>query len=307
MHIYQEGGHGFGARDTGLPLNSWKTRYVEWLRAFGFFDKPLVGEYVAEFLQAFRHGGGLPRLTARFPAATMADSFAAQKRIVRELLQSETLSGFKGGATNVAAQQTMGIDHPMTAVLFQTGRVDAEGREQGNSSNTIVNMEGREFVIETELGFVISTGADVSYRLTSIEHTKGAIGSVVPVIELPENYASRMGGALTAADAIASNMGSARYLVGRNAADPDSIDPDQVAVNLSRDGRLLHESSGGIVKDGQWANLMTLMNQIVDQGYSLKSGDLIICGALGPVHPASAGVYRADFGVLGRIDFELRE
>ena len=300
LHIYQQGGHGFGARDTGLPLNSWKTRYLEWLKGFGFFDMPLVGTYANQFAQALRGDGDLPRLTDEFATATVAHSFSIQKRLVRGWLPQRTIAGFKGGATNTAAQQSMGIDHPMTAVLFSAGRIDEDGL------TVLEKRRGHDFAVETELGFIISDGVDVSYRLTSIEHTKGAIGSVVPVIELPDDYSGRMREALTAADAIASNMGSARYIVGRQRISPDDIDPDDVQIELIRDGNVLHRTRGGIVKDGQWGNLMTLINQMVDQGYSLSSGDIIICGALGQVHPAQTGKYQADFGPLGSIAFEIR-
>lgn len=35
LHIYSEGGHGFGIADTGLYAASWKDRCAEWLKALG--------------------------------------------------------------------------------------------------------------------------------------------------------------------------------------------------------------------------------------------------------------------------------
>lgn len=32
LHIYAEGGHGFGARELDLPVSDWPDRFVEWLR-----------------------------------------------------------------------------------------------------------------------------------------------------------------------------------------------------------------------------------------------------------------------------------
>lgn len=51
---------------------------------------------------------------------------------------------------------------------------------------------------------------------------------------------------------------------------------------------------------------MTLLNQILDQGQVLHKGDLIICGALGGAKPGQKGAYRADYGPLGTIEFELK-
>lgn len=33
LHVYQEGGHGFGVRDVPLPCSGWKDRGLDWLRA----------------------------------------------------------------------------------------------------------------------------------------------------------------------------------------------------------------------------------------------------------------------------------
>ena len=105
---------------------------------------------------------------------------------------------------------------------------------------------------------------------------------------------------------LAANVGSARYIVGRRRTSLDEVNPDEVRITLKKEGTVMHQTSGGIVKGGQWGNLMTLINQLVDLGYTIRSGNIIICGALGEVHPATPGSYSADYGALGGIDFELR-
>ena len=37
MHIYSEGGHGYGLRRTDKPVTSWPDRMEDWLRLKGFF------------------------------------------------------------------------------------------------------------------------------------------------------------------------------------------------------------------------------------------------------------------------------
>ena len=36
LHVYAVGGHGFGIRARGLPVSSWKDRWLQWLRTEGF-------------------------------------------------------------------------------------------------------------------------------------------------------------------------------------------------------------------------------------------------------------------------------
>ena len=38
MHVYSEGGHGFGIRQRGVPVSSWRDRWLEWMRARGFIE-----------------------------------------------------------------------------------------------------------------------------------------------------------------------------------------------------------------------------------------------------------------------------
>lgn len=39
MHIYSEGGHGYGLRRTEKPVTSWNDRMEDWLRLKGFLEK----------------------------------------------------------------------------------------------------------------------------------------------------------------------------------------------------------------------------------------------------------------------------
>jgi acetyl esterase/lipase len=40
LHLYATGGHGFGMRDTGEPINAWPQRCGEWLKRTGWLGKP---------------------------------------------------------------------------------------------------------------------------------------------------------------------------------------------------------------------------------------------------------------------------
>jgi 2-keto-4-pentenoate hydratase len=126
------------------------------------------------------------------------------------------------------------------------------------------------------------------------------------VIELPFSLKPLMGDRMLALDAIAANFGSNRYLVGRPVAPKTIANFDALAISLQRDGRTFHETTGGDVLGGQAQNLMTLINQIVDDGHVIHRGDVILCGALGGAQPGEKGRYTATFGPLGTLTFELQ-
>ena len=36
LHIYARGGHGFGMRKSGSPVNDWPNRVAEWMKSLGY-------------------------------------------------------------------------------------------------------------------------------------------------------------------------------------------------------------------------------------------------------------------------------
>lgn len=38
LHVYSQGGHGYGIRQRGLPISAWRDRFLEWMRLQGFHE-----------------------------------------------------------------------------------------------------------------------------------------------------------------------------------------------------------------------------------------------------------------------------
>ncbi len=300
VHIYQEGGHGFGARDSGLPLNGWKVSYLQFIAAQGFMDKSYLGPYADRLFALLPGNDTVKRLSTDHKDFTIADGYAVQRRLVRQQLAGGRPAGYKAAYTNAAAQKKHGLDKPLFGVLFRSGRIDAM------KGTTLELGKPESIILETEIGYIVSNGVDISTRIKTVAHIKGAFEAVVPVIEIPANLRIRMDGEPTAADSLAANVGSSRFLVGKSAGTPDEVDPDSIKIKFQKDGKTLHETSGDFVLGGQWKNLIAVVNEIVDQGYTLHGGDIIICGALGEIHVAEKGKYHADYGLLGSLDIELK-
>lgn len=36
LHVYSQGGHGYGIRQRGLPISAWRERFLEWMQLQGF-------------------------------------------------------------------------------------------------------------------------------------------------------------------------------------------------------------------------------------------------------------------------------
>ncbi len=295
LHLYQEGTHGFGARGSGTPASSWMSRFTEWLEAEGFVDRYVMRKYARDLHAAITSGAMLPRLGYVLPEADLDDAYRIQKHYVKEVLKQQTIGGFKGAGASAGAQASMGIPGPLTGVLPKEGRMDYGGGVE------LVGKVSDRFIVETEIGYVFAV--DIANEVLTDAQMKDAVESIMPVIELPNDVSSQVN-TLALTENVASNIGSERFLVGP-AKKPSEVDPDDLPIKLTVDGKVLHETNGGIAKGGQWYNLRYIVNQLVSQGYTIPRGAVVICGALGGVHKAVGGRYRADFSDLGIIEFRV--
>lgn len=289
LHIFSAGAHGVGVRDTGLPVGRWRELCFDWLGTLGFLDAPGARAFAREVA-----AGRRSQFLALSPAADRAQAYIAQRRVVADTLRrGGAIAGYKAAfATGPAGETAHGV-------LFKAGRVDATA-----GSATAVALEPG-LLVETEIGFVIAT--DIATKVRTPRQALSAVEAFVPVVELPRYLGPVVDGrpALDPREAIADNIGSNRFIVGSSIAPATIPNLDALAVRLRCEGRVLHETTGADAHGGQAQMLMTLINQIVEQGRILHRGDIIITGALGGPKAAEKGSYAADFGGLGKIDFKI--
>ena len=298
LHIFHHGGHGFGARESGLRLNAWRDLALGWMGSLGFLDAPHVRAYSTLFSKAREAGSKLPRISELNSDTTLEDAYNSQRRLVAAALASERVAGYKGAATNRASQNQLGIYDPLHCVLFQSGVLQAQ------DTDSLALSETGPMMIEAEIGYVISV--DIPSMIEDPAEAQTATQAIVPVIELPADFAGRVSGDLTAADIVAANCGPGTRIVVGPRSHPDKVDPDAAQISLSRDGKSLHRTTGASVEGGQWANLMTLINQAIEGGRTIREGDIIISGAIGAAHPAEPGLYTADYSALGKIELRIK-
>ena len=291
LHIFQEGAHGFGARTGGAPLAIWKQLAANWMGALGFLDSMGVREVSKGAIQSKASGGKLPRLTALDSKATLEDGYRAQRRVTDAV--EEKVIGYKGAAATVAAQKQLELSGPFDCVLFESTRLE-RGKPVAHASGA---------VFEAELGYIL--GVDIPTRIENADEARTATQAIVPVVELPVSFDAQFDGPPKPADIVAVNCGAPTRILLGDEFHPDRIDPDTIPVTIVRDGKTLSETTGGKVAGGQWENLKTLINQLVDQGRILREGDLILSGNFGQAPPAESGKYTADYGPLGVVEVQM--
>jgi 2-keto-4-pentenoate hydratase len=254
-----------------------------------------VEEFAARTYRAYRDGSEMPQLSAAHPQATLADGYAVQNRFIEHLLQDEKLGGFKSAIVGAAAQKRNQLDGPLTAVLPASGILETGARVKIDLAD-----DPHRFV-ECEIGYIV--GRTVEKRLTDIAVAKEKMRSIVAILEVPGG-ASEESRPVTMADLVARNINGKQIILG-DRHDPSTVNPDEVRITLTHNGETVNKARGDQAAGGQWATLLKTINNLVGRGQTIRAGHVITNGALGQILPARVGRYRADFGPLGTVSFEV--
>ncbi len=299
LHLYQSGGHGFGVRESAFTAARWSQDWLDSLESQGFLRAYSAKKYGSDFANALPKNGDLIPFSSYSDVQNLQLAYEAQRSFVDAWTKStsDRIGGFKGAAASQAAQESMGLPGPMTGALFRSGWINAK------PDLKLPRLDPDPCVVETEIGYFF--GTDVGYEILNEKQMQTVVEWMAPVIELPASYSARMSGK-GYLDTIASNIGSHRYIVGQRLPVGNLV-PDDIKIELIHNGELQHATQGSAAHRGQWGNLLKVVNQTIRQGHTIQRGQVIICGALGPIRAAKVGKYTANYGELGEIQFEITE
>ena len=240
----------------------------------------------------YQAGNPLPVATGERADLDLPAAYGIQHAYVAARLQSESIAGFKAGATAPGPQRAFGLSEPITGVLFASG-----ARENGAR---IRLGDFRALMLEVELGFRL--GRAITEAPRDVAALREAVSAVLPMVELAEIPFG--GAAFTGLDLIAANSASCAFMAGDEPAWRDT-DINAITVRFARDGEVLHEAPASDVMGDQWQALLWLVGRVLEQGYSLEPGHLLMTGSIGAAHPGKPGRYEADFGDFGRLAFQV--
>ncbi|WCT74143.1 hypothetical protein PQ455_02605 [Sphingomonas naphthae] len=271
-----------GGSILGLAGLAWQARAA----------KP-VDPYVTAYLDAAKRGVRYAPISRDRPGLTNTQGYAIQHAIVDAGAADGPIVAFKGGLMSAEAQRRYRADGPAFGAIRRAGTM-AEGA-------TVPLSAYRNLVLETEIAFTLAR--PIRRPVKDIATLQTMIGAIRPAIELPD-VALDTADNLTQVDVIAANYAAARYIPGK----PSRIDRaalNDVKVTLYRDGVAVAKGAATESLGDQWRAIFELVNCIVGAGYVLGAGQTILTGALGGGVPARPGVYRADYGSFGAIDFTI--
>ena len=234
-----------------------------------------VAQIAAELAEADRTHGVIPRITARYPEATIEDSYAIQG-VWRDsqVAAGRRLVGRKIGLTSKAMQQATGITEPDYGVMFDD-TVYPSGAEIPVDHFSNVR-------IEVELAFVLKhplAGPDCT-----LDDALAAIDYAVPALEVLNSHIELEG--RTIVDTISDNAAYGGMVLGDVHKRPDEIDLRWVP------GVLGHPATG----------VAWLANKFHQHGARLEAGEIILAGSFTrPMWVSRGDQVLCDYGPMGTI------
>jgi len=251
-----------------------------------------IAQIAEELAEAERTHGVIPRITARFPDATIEDSYAIQG-VWRDknLAAGRKLVGRKIGLTSKAMQQATGITEPDYGVMFDD-TVFASGSEIRFDDFSNVR-------IEVELAFVLKSpleGPDCT-----LDDALAAIDYAVPALEVLNSHIELEG--RTIVDTISDNAAYGAMVLGDVHRRPDEIDLRWVPGVLSRNGEIEETGVAQGVLGHPATGVAWLANKFHQHGARLEAGEIILAGSFTrPMWVSKGDDVRCDYGEMGIIE-----
>ena len=250
-----------------------------------------IAAIAEELAQAHSSHGQIPRITARYPEATVADSYAIQA-VWREksLAAGRRLIGRKIGLTSKAMQAATGISEPDFGVMF-----DDTVWENG----AVIPFDAFSNVrIEVELAFVLA--APVTGPNCSLFDVLRATEYVTPALEVLNSHIEMAG--RTIVDTIADNAAYGGMVLGGNPTRADAVDLRWVSALLYRNQTIEETGVAAAVLNHPATGVAWLANKLAQHGDSLGAGEIILAGSFTrPMWVSRGDTVLCDYGPMGTI------
>lgn len=208
--------------------------------------------------------------------------------------QGRRIIGRKVGLTAKAVQAQLGVDQPDFGVLFADMQVEDGG----------VIPHGKLLQPKAEAEIALLLKSDLASAGLTIEELYDAVEAVMPAIEIVDSRISDW--KITFADTVADNGSSALFVVGEERHDPRKVDLYSCGMVLEVNGVVASVGAGAACLGHPMNAALWLARTLARRGEPLRSGDIVLTGALGPMVPIKAGdKVAAHIGGIGGCQFSM--
>jgi 2-oxo-hept-3-ene-1,7-dioate hydratase len=254
-------------------------------------DPAVIAGIADELAEADRTHSVIPRITARYPDATVDDSYAIQG-VWRDknLAAGRRLVGRKIGLTSKAMQQATGITEPDYGVMF-----DDTVYENG----ALIPFDAFSNVrIEVELAFVLNRPLEGPQ--CSLFDVLRATEYVTPALEVLNSHIELEG--RTIVDTISDNAAYGGMVLGGVPMRPDQIDLRWVSAMLYRNQTIEETGVAAGVLNHPATGVAWLANKLHQHGSRLEAGEIILAGSFTrPMWVSRGDTVHCDYREMGTV------
>ena len=206
--------------------------------------------------------------------------------------EGRRIIGRKIGLTAEAVQRQLGVDRPDFGVLFADMQIGDGG--------TLSALQVIQPKAEAEVALVL--GRDLADEDFSAEAIAHATEYAVAAIEIVDSRIADW--KITFADTVADNGSAAFFVLGTERRKLTGLDLYTCGMALEIDGQIASVGAGAACLGHPLKAAAWLARTLAERGETLRAGDIILTGALGPMVALVPGMQvRAQIGGLGQASF----
>lgn len=260
-------------------------------------DPDVIGAVATRLADAYETFQPVAPVRDDLEAGGVAAAYAVQQAVARRWnAAGRRIVGRKIGLTSLVVQQQLGVDQPDFGALFaHMCLVDGEPVPAG------AVLQPR---VEAEVALVLDR--DIERPDATVSELVQAIDFVVPAIEV---VGSRIAGwDITILDTVADNASSGMFVLGTRPVSPSAIELRDVDMSMTVDDEVVSTGNGAACLGHPYRAALWLARRLAAEGDPLRSGDVVMTGALGPMQPLVAGSeVVATISGLGEVRTRLEE
>lgn len=252
-------------------------------------DPSMLHSLSAELYQALRQAEAIEPLTTRHPQLTIEDAYGIQQQLIaRRLDDGERIVGKKIGVTSVAVMNLLGVDQPDFGIL-----TDAMVY---NSSEAIAASALIQPKAEGEIAFVLKH--DLSGPGVTVAEVLRATEGVMACFEIVDSRIRDW--KIKIQDTVADNASCGVFVLSDRLVPVAEVDLSLCGMVLEKNGEIVATGAGAASMGSPAVAVAWLANTLGRLGMSLKAGEVILSGSLGPMIPVTAGDnLRVSIGGIG--------
>ncbi|MET8249133.1 2-keto-4-pentenoate hydratase [Streptomyces sp. NPDC005202] len=252
---------------------------------------PAVVKAADVLAEAARTGAACPPVRTLFDDGDIETAYVVQQlNVQRGVAAGRRIVGRKIGLTSPAVQRQLGVDQPDFGALFADMAVPEGGEVPA----------GRLLQPKVEAEVALVLGSDLPHRQCTVVDVLRATEFALPALEIVDSRVQDWD--ISIVDTVADNASSGLYVLGGSPVPLTGVNLRSVRMTMTRSGEVASEGTGADCLGSPLNAAAWLASALAEMGDPLRTGDLVLTGALGPMAPASPGdEFEARISNLGSV------